>query len=72
MIVDPVEMLMKTSSLLVPTATSKPSAHHPLPTILPDTPSYQAVHEDGKRTLWYVCQLHNHDHKLIELAGWSS
>jgi len=57
MIVDPVEMLMKTSSLLVPTSTPSHSSHHPLPTIVPDSPDYQYVHDEGKRTLWYVQQI---------------
>ncbi|KAF1980876.1 family A G protein-coupled receptor-like protein [Aulographum hederae CBS 113979] len=57
MIVDPVDVLMKTSSLLVPTNTGSPvspTGHHPLPTIVPDKPEYQEIHQDGARALWVV------------------
>jgi len=50
MIIDPVEMLKKTSALL-PTATATASS---LPTIVPDYPEDQFAEEDGKRTLWVV------------------
>lgn len=54
-IVDPVEMLKKTTkSLLVPTSTTAATAthHHPLPTVIPDLPEFQRAHHDGKITLW--------------------
>jgi bacteriorhodopsin len=52
MIIDPVEMLKKTSTAaLLPTGTSTASS---LPTVLPDKPEYQFAEEDGKRTLWVV------------------
>lgn len=54
MIVDPVEMLMRTSSLLVPTSTATATKHHPLPTIVPDIPEYQTAGDAGMRTLWVV------------------
>jgi hypothetical protein len=52
MIIDPVEMLKKTSTAaLLPTATATSTA---LPTVLPDKPEYQFAEETGKRTLWVV------------------
>ncbi|EOD52861.1 putative opsin-1 protein [Neofusicoccum parvum UCRNP2] len=48
------EMLMKTSSLLVPTSTSTASPIDPVPTIIPDPAHYQNAGEAGQRTLWVV------------------
>lgn len=53
MIVDPVEILKKTTTAhLIPTATASPV--HPVPSVLPDQPDMQLVSHDGKRTLWVV------------------
>jgi hypothetical protein len=52
--IDPVEILKKgTSSLLVPTSTKDASATN-FPTVVPDLPSFEHAHDDGKRTLWSV------------------
>jgi hypothetical protein len=52
MIIDPVEMLKKTSTVgFIPTATVSATA---LPTVLPSTPELQFAEQDGKRTLWVV------------------
>ncbi|KAF2476563.1 family A G protein-coupled receptor-like protein [Lindgomyces ingoldianus] len=52
MIVDPVEILMKTSRQLLPTAS--PTKVAPIPSVVPDLPEYQHAHHDGKTTLWVV------------------
>ncbi|MCJ1336962.1 hypothetical protein MMC09_002240 [Bachmanniomyces sp. S44760] len=49
--IDPVEALMKTSSLLVPTSSSAPAVD-PIPTVI--RPEYQEASEVGTRTLWVV------------------
>lgn len=50
---DPMEILKKTSTLLVPTSTS---SGHPsdtsFPTVVPDLPEFQGASETGIRTLW--------------------
>jgi bacteriorhodopsin len=56
MMIDPVEVLKKTTkSLLVPTSTSTP---HPsdtaFPTIIPNPPTFQHADASGYRTLWAV------------------
>lgn len=50
MILEPVDVLMKTSELLVPTSTNAPVS--PLPTVAPDQPNFQHVSKHGVRTLW--------------------
>ncbi|RDW88282.1 putative opsin-1 [Coleophoma cylindrospora] len=54
MIVDPVEALMKTSSLLVPTSSASPTVS-PIPTVIPG-PSrvFEKVGASGATTLWVV------------------
>ena len=51
--IDPVEALMKSQSLLVPTASSSVA---PVPTILPDIVTMKAG-DTGTRTLWSVSTL---------------
>lgn len=56
-IVDPVEMLIKTtSSLLVPIPTTTKHHHHtsisPIPTVTPNPDIYEVASDSGKRTLW--------------------
>ncbi|KAF2402703.1 family A G protein-coupled receptor-like protein [Trichodelitschia bisporula] len=55
MIVPTAEMFMKTSTLLVPTATS---THHAsdtaFPTVIPDLPIFEHAGTTGYRTLWAV------------------
>ncbi|PSN70101.1 family A G protein-coupled receptor-like protein [Corynespora cassiicola Philippines] len=54
MIVDPMEVLKKTSSSASPIVpTSLPSVA-PVPSVVPDTPTEQFVSDDGKKTLWVV------------------
>ena len=67
MMIDPVDAMKKTSSLLpIPdptsllssltasaTATASASVT-PLPTVLPPTPEQQFVGDDGKKTLWVI------------------
>lgn len=54
MIVDPVEMLMKTTStILGPTSTGAPGATS-FPTVVPDLPKFEYAEDAGKRTLWVV------------------
>lgn len=50
--IDPVEALMKTSKLLLPTSTG--SSHvAPLPTVIPtNTPIVQKAGDVGNKTLW--------------------
>lgn len=50
MIVDPVQALVKTSRIMVPTATSVA----PIPTVVPDLPEYQHASHSGKTALWVV------------------
>lgn len=53
MIIDPVDVLKKTTSAhLIPTAV--PTSVPGLPPVLPDPIEKQFVGEDGKRTLWVV------------------
>lgn len=55
MIIDPVDVLLKTSSLLVPTATAtKSPADTAFPTVVPDLPHFEHATDSGKRTLWVV------------------
>lgn len=52
MIVDPVEMLKKTTTLqIIPTADP---SKVPLPTVVPDPPEEQFVGHNGTTTLWVV------------------
>ncbi|KAF1958914.1 family A G protein-coupled receptor-like protein [Byssothecium circinans] len=54
MIIDPVEILKKTSTFpLLPTSTPT-STIAPVPTVLPDTPELQFIGDGGKKTLWVV------------------
>ena len=50
MIVDPVQALVKTSRIMVPTPTSVA----PIPTVVPDLPEYQHAGHSGKTALWVV------------------
>jgi len=47
-----------TSSLLIPTASSSATSTHshvgPIPTVTPNHPIYEKVHETGTKTLWVV------------------
>ena len=43
--------MKKTKSLLVPTTSTDPGATV-FPTVLPDLPTWEVAHEDGRRTLW--------------------
>jgi len=52
MVVDLVQALVKTSHIMVPTAT--PSSVAPIPTVVPDLPEYQHVGHSGKTALWVV------------------
>ncbi|KAI9703437.1 MAG: hypothetical protein M1820_005910 [Bogoriella megaspora] len=52
MITQAVEALKKSSGLALPTST--PTSVSPVPTVLPPEPSYEYVHDAGKRTLWVV------------------
>jgi len=53
--IDPMDVLMKTSTLLVPTSTS---SGHPsdtsFPTVVPDLPTFEYATATGTRTLWVV------------------
>lgn len=40
-----------TSSLLVPTTTPTPSVS-PIPTVVPNVPTYETIGQSGKNTLW--------------------
>jgi len=52
--IDPVQAFaMATSSLLVPTSSATVSVA-PLPTVTPDKPHYEVIHDAGKKTLWVV------------------
>ncbi|KAI9729680.1 MAG: hypothetical protein M1818_008433 [Claussenomyces sp. TS43310] len=51
--IDPMQALVKTSSLLVPLPTSTSTAS-PIPTVTPDVPLYEVVDHAGKTTLWIV------------------
>jgi len=51
--IDPMNALKKTSSLLVPTSTGSASVS-PIPTVFPTPASYQKVGSSGARTLWVV------------------
>jgi len=57
MLVDPVEAFMEgakaTKSLLVPTTSPSPSAT-PLPTVIPNLPTYERIDDSGSITLWVV------------------
>jgi len=56
MIIDPVEVLMKTATTsrgaVIPTAT--PTDVAPIPSILPPRPDYEQTHGSGETTLWVV------------------
>jgi len=54
--IDPVEALMKTSSLLVPIPTASATASHvaPIPTVKPDMPIIMQAGKTGDNTLWVV------------------
>jgi len=52
--IDPMEALKKTSSLLVPTSTASVS---PIPTVVPTLPHYEKIGETGQKTLWVVFAL---------------
>lgn len=52
--IDPVEALRKTSSLLVPTTTSTRPSDTAFPTIIPDLPVFETADKAGYRTLWVV------------------
>lgn len=43
-----------TSSLLSPTSTSTatPTSVAPIPTVVPNVPTYETIGESGKTTLW--------------------
>jgi len=51
---DPVEVLKKTTSLLVPTSTSINPSATTFPTVIPDRPIYEKASGVGARTLWVV------------------
>ncbi|KAF2427533.1 family A G protein-coupled receptor-like protein [Tothia fuscella] len=51
---DPVEIMKKTTSLLVPTSTSTVPGATNFPTVLPDKPIYEHATASGTRTLWVV------------------
>jgi len=40
-----------TKTLLVPTKTTNPGATE-FPTVLPDLPTWEVAHDEGRRTLW--------------------
>ena len=71
MIVDQFEEVLKKTSHLfpLPTATASASPTHvaPIPTVLPDTPTYETVGDSGSKTLWIVFVL-----MLIASAGFTA
>jgi len=54
MIVDPMEVLKKTSSSASPIVPTSVPSVAPIPSFVPDTPTERFVGDDGKKTLWVV------------------
>lgn len=52
--IDPMQALVKTSSVLVPLPTSSVAPVDPVPTVVPDYPHYETIGHAGKTTLWVV------------------
>ncbi|KAF2021999.1 family A G protein-coupled receptor-like protein [Aaosphaeria arxii CBS 175.79] len=67
MIIDPAEILKKTSAHLIPTAV--PTHVAPIPSVLPDVPEIQEAHHNGKTTLWVVFVIMVISSAVF--AGWS-
>lgn len=50
-IMDPMELFKATKSLTVPPTTTHIGGTS-FPSVVPDPPTFEVAHDDGKRTLW--------------------